>query len=234
MSPALGGRIAAVALVAIASSGCAAQAPESGVFVTMIGADTVLVERFERTLDTLSGEIAVRAPGQGPGEIQRLVYRAALAPQGAVRSVDLSMRIGDVVAQAAQVRLGSDSSGAFALFIQGAGDDTTRVATETGAVPLINVSIALLEQVVRRARNIPGDSVVVPLLSLEGGETTESHVRFGDGGTAELITANERMMLRVDAAGRILSGGDAGRRIRVERIASVPSGWLAEAQDSRP
>lgn len=226
MSTVVAGRIAAVLLVALASASCRAQAPETGVFITMIGTDTVLVERFERTLDTLSGEIAVRAPGQGAAEVQRLVYKAALAPQGAVTAVDLSMRIGGVVAQAAQVRLGSDSAGAYALFIQGVGNDTTRVTTAAGAVPLINVSLALLEQVVRRARNIPGDSVGVPLLSLEGGETTQSHVRFGEGGSAELVTASERMQLRVDAAGRILSGGDAARRIRVQRVAEPPAGWL--------
>lgn len=226
MSAALGGRLAGVLLVAVVSAGCGAQAPESGVFITMIGADTVLVERFERTLDTLAGEIAVRAPGQGAAEVQRLLYRAALAPQGVVTAVNLSMRVGAVVAQAAQVRLDSDSAGAYALFIQGAGDDTTRVVTEPGAVPLINVSLAMLEQVVRRARNIPGDSVSVPLLSLEGGETTRSRVVFREGGMAELVTDNERMELRVDAAGRILGGSDAARRIRVERVADAPPGWL--------
>lgn len=234
MTPAVTARVAGVLLVALASVSCRAQVPETGVFVTTIGADTVLVERFERTLDSLSGEIGVRAPGQGPVQAQHLVYRAALAPQGVVTSVQLSMRVGGVLAQAAEVRLGTDSAGAYALFIQGAGDDTTRVATTPGAIPLINVSLALLEQVVRRARNIPGDSVGVPLLSLEGGETTQSHVRFGEGGSAELVTANERMQLQVDAAGRILAGSDAARRIRVERVGAVPAGWLPEQAGARP
>lgn len=229
MSASGAGRIAGVMLVVIASVSCRAQAPETGVFITTIGTDTVLVEQFSRTLDSLTGVIGVRAPGQGTGEVQHLVYTVSLAPQGMVTSVELSMRIGGVVAQAARVRLGSDTSGAYATFIQGAGDDTTRVTTEPGAIPLINVSLALLEQVVRRARNIPGDSVAVPLLSLEGGETTRSHVRFGAAGRAELVTASERMQLQVDAAGRILGGGDSARSIRVERVAAAPAGWLRDA-----
>lgn len=218
-------RVLAVVMIVAVSAGCRAQAPESGVFLTTIGADTVLVERFTRSADSLHGEIAVRAPGEGT-TAQHLVYAVALAPQGIVTGVDLSMRVAGVVAQAAQVRLGRDSTGAYALFIQGAGDDTTRVATEPGAIPLINVSIALLEQVVRRARNIPGDSVAVPLLSLEGGETTRSHVRFDPAGGAELVTASERMQLEVDAAGRILAGGNPARGIRVERMTEPPPGWL--------
>lgn len=230
----ISGRVLAVLLVAVASVSCHAQSPERGVFLTMMGADTVLVERFERTADSLAGEIAVRAPSQGRSETQHLMYSATLAPQGVVTAVALSMRVGGVVAQAAQVRLGADSAGAYALFIQGVGDDTSRVATDRGAIPLINVSIALLEQVVRRARNIPGDSVSVPLLSLEGGETTQSLVSFDAKGGAELVTASERMQLRVDAAGRILGGGDATRRIRVERVAEAPPGWLTTPDGRRP
>ncbi|MBA3889901.1 MAG: hypothetical protein H0X64_05170 [Gemmatimonadaceae bacterium] len=224
MSTRLPSRAVAVLLVAVASASCRAQAPETGVFITMIGADTVLVERFERTRDSVRGEIAVRAPGQAAQESQHLIYAAALAPQGLVSGVDLSVRIAGLVAQTAEVRLGLDSAGAHALFIQGA--DTTRTATVQGAVPLINVSLALLEQVVRRARNIPGDSVTVPLLSLEGGETTQSTVTFDTHDGAELVTASERMRLRVDAAGRILGGGDAARQIRVERVPVLPAGWL--------
>lgn len=221
----------AAALAATAAS-CGAQSPEQGVFVTTIGADTVLVERFSRTRDSLSGTIAARPPGGG--NVQQMQYAALLAPQGLVTGIGVGASAAGAPPQVMRVSFGIDSAGTFALMHAAADAAPVRIRTAAGVIPVINISIALLEQVVRRARNIPGDTVTVPILTVDDAQTTGSVVAFVAPDSAEVATRTERLRLRIDAAGRILGAADAARGIRVERVAEAPTGWFEAAEPEQP
>ena len=203
-------------------------APDNGAYVVMMGPDTVVVERFTRTADTLSARIAVRPPGGAA--MQRVRFVAALGREQLVQEIQVSADAEDPTGNAAasataRVSFTTDSTGTVAHIGRAGSDQTLPMPTDAGAIPLINVSIALVEQVVRRARALPGDSVTVPLFQLQGGSTSTAHVRFV-GDSAHMLTGSDRLTLRVDDAGRILGGGDPSRRIRIERVERVPAGWF--------
>lgn len=204
---------------------CVGQSPEQGVYVAVLGTDTIVVERVRRTADSLSGDVAVRAPGSGA--LSRIEYAASLAPQGLVHELVVAMPSEeDGQRRTTWVRMGSDSSGAYAATMRGTDPGTSeRHATGPAAVPTISVSLGLLEQVLRRARNIPGDSVAVPVFLVDQGRAMQSVARFA-GDSVELATDTERMHLQTDGAGRILGGGDSARGLRILRAAAPPSGWL--------
>lgn len=197
------------------------------VFIVLMDADTVVVERVRRSADSLSGTIATRAPGAA--RIQRIQYAAALAPGMLVRELVVATPVdGAPRPQVTWVRMGRDSAGAFAATMQGTEPATARrFAVGQEAVPTISFSVGLLEQVVRRARNIPGDTVTVPIFVSDTRVPMRSTATFA-GDSVHLVTGAERLMLRVDAGGGILGGGDPGRPLRIERVAVAPPGWLPD------
>lgn len=213
--------VAALATLA----GCAPAGTEQVTYVAMLGPDTVVVERVRRTADSLSGHVGIRSPG---GELtQHARYAAALAPQGLVSEIVVALPArASTPGSTKWVRMGRDTAGSYAALMDGTDPRTSRrAATQRDAVPTISVSIGLLEQVLRRARNIPGDSVTVPVFVLDDERTMPASARFTRD-SVRLVTDSETLMLRTDAAGRILGGGDPARQLRITRAFTVPRGWL--------
>jgi hypothetical protein len=88
----------------------------------------------------------------------------------------------------------------------GEGGLMTRVlGTDEGAVPYLNLSFALLEQAVRRARTTPEGSQV-SFFNLGGGQTRKARVSPLGPDSLKLDIGNISFHLRVDTAGRILGG----------------------------
>jgi len=210
-------------LTAVAAAACGGQAPESAGFVVRIGADTVVMERYTRTRDSLVGEVMVRPPGGAP---QRLHYRAALGARGEVTEMAIEAWSPGAAPELASVVMHADSAGAVALLRARADTTALRIPTARGAIPVIDVSIAHLEAVVRRARESPGDTVTVPLFMLTGARTLTSQVVRLAPDTVRTVTGTDTLTLRVDPHGRILAAGDPARRIAVTRVDSVPARWF--------
>ena len=129
-------------------------AADSGTFVIRHAADTIGIERFERTATTLKGTLALRS---AKGTAQ--VYEAVVAPDASVALIEVTVQQtpdsgqtkGRVV-QRARVIFKEDSAAVDDVTNHGL---QTRVfGTERGAVPYLNLSFALLEQAIRRSRAV--------------------------------------------------------------------------------
>jgi hypothetical protein len=95
--------------------------------------------------------------------------------------------------------------------------------TQVGALPYLNLSFGLLEQAIRRAVVVGGDSVKVPFFNMSGGTRGSGGVtlvgtvsRIGaDSVALELGSVEYRM--RVDAGGHLLGGGIPSQGLSFER-----------------
>ena len=86
------------------------------------------------------------------------------------------------------------------------GRDQTRIfGTEVGAVPYLDLSFALLEQALRRARAANGGSQVA-FFNLGGGQTLMAKLSKLGCGLLRLDIRDTRIHLQVDSNGRLLGG----------------------------
>ncbi|MGZ8391576.1 MAG: hypothetical protein ACXWWK_01910 [Gemmatimonadales bacterium] len=95
------------------------------------------------------------------------------------------------------------------------GNETRLFATQRGAVPYLNLSFALLEQAVRRAR-VSTDTSQVAFHNLGGGQTLIS--KLSRVGTDSLIMkiGHVQFCLGVDPAGRVLGAWIPAQDVIVE------------------
>jgi len=81
-----------------------------------------------------------------------------------------------------------------------------RVASRPGLVTYVNPSPSAMEQIVRRARAMGGDSAQVPILGADNGQLGEVAVRFVGADSAILSLGPVVLRMRVDRAGSLLGG----------------------------
>ena len=95
---------------------------------------------------------------------------------------------------------------------------TTRLfETARGAVPYLNLSFALLEQAVRRARASPTSSEVA-FFNLGGGQTLNAKISPLGTDSLTLDIGNISYRLRVDYQGRVLGGTIPVQNVIVDRM----------------
>ncbi|HEV2150623.1 MAG TPA: alpha/beta hydrolase, partial [Longimicrobiaceae bacterium] len=92
-----------------------------------------------------------------------------------------------------------------------------RFAPGEGALPYVNLSVAMLEQVVRRARAVGGREVRVPVLSLSGGSAFTARVAFPAADSAIVEVGGVALRFAADASGRLLGGCVPSQGITMER-----------------
>ncbi|HEY3011428.1 MAG TPA: hypothetical protein VGJ36_01680 [Gemmatimonadales bacterium] len=194
-----------------------AQAPaDSGIFVVRHARDTVAIERFTRVASKLEGTLTLR---NAKGTSER--YWAVIAPDATLPLIEVTVREGvdsgpakAKIVQRARVIFKADS---VAVDEVGSAGLMTRVfGTEEGAVPYLNLSFALLEQAVRRAR-ASGSGSQVAFFNLGGGQTLKaSVVPLGDDSLL-LDIGDIGFHLRVDQQGRVLGGRIPIQNLVVER-----------------
>ena len=96
----------------------------------------------------------------------------------------------------------------------------TRVfGTGRGAVPYLNLSFALLEQAIRRARAAAPAATEVPFFNLGGGQTLEGKLSPLGADSLAVAIGSVEFHLRVDAAGRVLGGSIPKQQVVAERVA---------------
>lgn len=236
------------AAIVIAVAGCATASPtpvatsSSGYFVTLLGSDTVGVERYTRTANRLEGDYLSRFQGA------RLVhYVADLAPDGRIRSVAYTeTRLGPN-APPATLTTTTISDGTATVAVQRGGvADTARSGSRTfsgmavGRFPGVPVSAAIYEQMLIAAHPGAGDSAVMVLLS-PGNQPapTTSIIRksptgytyrstFFGGWTEEVVTDATGQVISVDAtAGTTV--GTITRRVSSLDFDRIRQAWTAMA-----
>jgi hypothetical protein len=194
----------------------AQSAADSGAFVLLHGHDTVAVEQFTRGPTKLEGTLVLRNAKKTSER-----YSAVIAPDATVPLVEVTVREGTdsgprkaKVVQRARVIFKQDSAAVDE--VGGAGLITRVFGTEAGAVPYLNLSFALLEQAVRRARATPGGSKI-SLFNLSGGQTIAARVSPLGADSLRLDIGDIRFHLRVDSTGRVLGGRIPVQGLIVER-----------------
>jgi hypothetical protein len=189
---------------------------DSGTFVIRHARDTVATERFSRTETKLEGTLAIhdtKKTNQG--------YLAVVAPDQTLPLIEVTVREGSDsagrkarVTQRARVIFKEDSAAVDALGSDGL--QTRLFATERGAVPYLNLSFALLEQAVRRARAAP-DTTQVAFFNLGGGQTLTARLSRLSADSLRLDIGAVEYHLRVDPTSRVLGGRIPAQDVVAER-----------------
>jgi hypothetical protein len=189
---------------------------DSGTFVIRRASDTVATEQFTRTETKLEGTLAIRDTKRTN---QR--YTAVVAPDATLPLIEVTVQEGRDsggqrarVTQRARVIFKEDSAAVDA--VGGDGLQTRVFQTERGAVPYLNLSFALLEQAVRRARATPRNSQVA-FFNLGGGQTLTARLLPLAADSVRLDIGNVEYRLRVDSGGRVLGARIPAQDVVAER-----------------
>jgi uncharacterized protein len=183
--------------------------PERGAFVVMTGADTMIVDRFTWTADTLRGSVAMK--GQA-----RIDYVVSLGPQYTVRTMAIKQfKWGAAPGDAPTTEILATMQGDSVIFL--VAGNTTRLGTKTGAVPAFNNAFAIGELFTRRS-SASGGSGDYWYLAINGGVTLPVTMRPAGADSAVFAIAEQQERFKVDAAGRILGGFVVGQPAIITRV----------------
>ena len=203
--------IALSAPVAAAGQGVS----DSGTFVIRRGPDTVATEQFARTATRLEGTLALRNAKRTSER-----WTAVVAPDATLPLIEVTVREGTDspgkparVTQRARVIFKEDSAAVDDVGSKGI--QTRLFGTEAGAVPYLNLSFALLEQAIRRARVAAENRVA--FFNLGGGQTVSAQLSPLGSDSLLLEIGTVRYELRVDAAGRLLGARIPVQGVMIER-----------------
>jgi dienelactone hydrolase len=155
-----------------------AQQPARATFYLIVANDTVTIERMERGPSQLRFELFDRKSRS------RVVFAGTLAPDALMPAVTqeifTSPASDAAPALTVRARFDADSAGVER------GGPMNWVRIGQGALPGMNVSAALLEQSILRARAIGGDSVTIPLMFLPSGPAVPTTI-IGRGPSATTV-----------------------------------------------
>lgn len=189
-------------------------AEEYALVVRIGGRDTLSVENITRRPGRVDIDAASNLIGRvrlglelGPGETVNAVALEAWRPGG---------NPDGAAQQVGRISLRGDS--AVAEFTVPAGTPAQRFGTTRGAIPYLNPSFVLIEQIVRRAVAVGGDSVALPVFILQGGSTPTVTVQRRGADSITLAFPGVLLQAKVDERGALLSGGVAAQNLTFERV----------------
>jgi dipeptidyl aminopeptidase/acylaminoacyl peptidase len=217
--------IAAAASV-LAASAADLTAQQGTFFLIVPSGDTIAVEQFTRTPARVESELLVKVGGA------RFNMTATLAGDATVARFENAFRTANAdpaspPAQTAIITFPADS--AIAVITTGANTVTQGFASQRGAIPFVNPSFALVEQLVRRARIIGGASAGVPVFLVQGGQTVPFTVTWSGADSAVIDMAGVPARIAVDREGAILGGFVPSQGLRIVRSIGAPAGALEVA-----
>ncbi|HET9984704.1 MAG TPA: alpha/beta fold hydrolase [Longimicrobiales bacterium] len=214
---------AAVLIAALPGGASAQNASAADTFVVLRGSDTLAVERFSRSAGRLEGTLAEHVSG---GQV---AYTATIAADESVPHLGLQVHPpGQPESTVRSVTI--DLRGDTAVVETPAGPQ--RLATRAGAFPYINLSFALLEQAVRRARKLGSGPVELPFFI--GGQTVPATVRTVAGDTVSVVLGGADLRAVVDAAGRVVAASVPAQGVVVHRSGSSAAPPAAAKPDYSP
>ena len=185
-------------------------AQDSAVFVTRLGNDTLVVERFVRATNRLEADVVQRVP-----TTRRVRYVLELSPGGELRRLETLAASPDrrevIVRQGDSLRIETTDTGATRV---------RTVAAERGALPFLEMVHWPFELVLMRLKASGLARTRQPLLTGSRVAGFDAAVVGPDSMTITHPTRGT-MRARVDAAGRLLAldAGATTRKLTVERRA---------------
>jgi hypothetical protein len=198
--------LAGAALVALATGAGAQDGPERGGFVTRLGSDTIAVERFVRTRDSITGEMIGRSP-----KTTRYAYVARLGRDGNVATYTAVVYAAGGADAPVRVRYDAELRGDSVHVTVKRGDATRTQATAVrrGAVPLLEPAYGLHEILVSRAFAAAGKPVDFSWWFVGDGPDTGTVIRAKPG-LVLIRTPTDTIRVETDATGEIMYVTDPG------------------------
>jgi uncharacterized protein len=212
-------RLAHVVLVLTAAfAPAAAQTPAAPpgwtTFVVTQAGDTLAVERVTRTAARLESDLVVRGYGL------RWQFSLALTPEALASTMQNTVRMTNANPEAPPAQAGTLAFRGDSVIaeITMPTRTTQRFATTAGALPFVNLSAAIAEQLVRRARVLGGARAVVPVFVVDGGRTAPAEVTWATPDTAVIMLGGVELRVAVAADGRLLGAIVPAQRVRFTRV----------------
>lgn len=223
-----------IVLLAVLAVPCAAQTTSSGAFVVTLGRDTLAVERFERSADTLRGELVAFSPTTRIIRYTLQLTRAGTVVSGEYQVVPGEQKPGTAPLMVAQFM--RRDTVLTSILKRPQRTDTLSVVVPPGTVPMMSPSVAAYEQMVIQAYRQGGDSVAVATYAIGSRASVPNHVvrRTADSVGVEYFGADH--YIAADAEGRLLglNGARTTNKMMVARVDSpVDIGALAAAGVAR-
>ena len=198
---------AALACLAASAGAQRGSHEERGGFVTQLGNDTIGVERFVRTRDSIVGEVVGRSP-----KTRRFTYVMRLDRTGAIATCTVTFFEGVAPGSAVRMRADADLRGPDSIRVAiKRGDSTAHLASAyvPGAVPVLAPSMGSYEAVARQAIAAKGKRIPFAAYYLGDIET---------GGSAVLAAPDlvlvawrtDTVRVHVDRDGRVTGTTDPG------------------------
>jgi hypothetical protein len=215
---------AAAVLLALAGAAARPAAAQEATYVLRGATDTVAVESVRRMPGRLEATLL------DFGQRIRWQFTATLGEGETVARFENAFALATDTAgaeprQRAEMSFEGDS--VIAIINPGPAARVQRIGSRPGALPFINPSFVLIEQAIRRARALGGDSVAVPLFAVSGGQTFEATVLRQGADSVEVRIGAARAYFRLDAAGTLVSGSVPAQGLVLERAgAAAPAGAL--------
>jgi hypothetical protein len=206
------------ALVSLAAGTARAQTVgDSGTFVVRHSGDTVATETFSRGATSIQGTLTLH---NFKHTFHR--YTAVVAPDASVPMIDIALRedadsgrIKARLLQRARIIFRQDSAAVDAVI--GQAISTQVLGTQAGAIPYLNLSFALLEQAVRRARTGGAGLTQVPFFNVSGGQTVSGTLTPVGRDSLAVAIGDVEFRLKVDPDGRVLGGTIPKQNVLVDR-----------------
>jgi hypothetical protein len=187
------------------------QAPETGTFVYTQGGTEVLTEKYTRSAAALDGDIRV-ANGQ------RISYSGKIA-NGIVTEMTLRAYAPEDTAKPAQVAVFRFSGDSMTLETTRNGAAVNeRRAVPRGSIPLINPSVAMMQDIVLKAKatNPAGGTVSVILLSAPQ-QVVDVPVTIKGTTEATVMLGETALAFKMDPRGRLMSGEVPSQGVTITR-----------------
>lgn len=195
-------------------------------YYLVAGRDTIMAERITRTATGFSGEMADRLRGS------RVTYTATV-DQRTKLITELTTRVFrtavDTVGDRASFVLGGDS-----VVARMGNAAPAHIPSAPGTIPMLNPSVAFVEQVMMRARAMAGDGAQIPILIVGAPQPLSAVVRWVGTDSATLQYAGVTMQLAIASDGRLLGGGVPAQNIAIVRSAATDAPLAAARDYSAP
>ncbi len=189
-----------------------------GSFLVLAERDTVATEHYTRSAGHLRGEVV-------HGDGTRVRYDATIASDESIVRLELSLwharsPLDSPPAQHSLTELRGPARDSLTRTDREGGPQRVfRTVVPGGAQPYLIPSVALAQQVLRRARVLGGDSTAIGIVVLNGAAMPQQvGVRWLPGDTAVITVAGNHVRIALDAEGRVLDGSDPALGMSVRRL----------------
>jgi dienelactone hydrolase len=214
-------RAAFSAALTVMSAAAVAQVPETATFYLTVGNDTLVVERMTRLPSRLQFQLF------DTKRLGKVDLTAELLPSAQVSGVDASFYTSErdtTPSKHTLVRLLGDSAG----FLNDGNTNWLHIGKN--AIPNVNPSSSMLEQMLIRAKAMGGTRAEMSFLYLPAGPEVPATVTWNGADSALVQFAGVTMRVAVSPIGRLLGGVIPSQNARILR--GAPTSGAAPGRKS--